>query len=130
MPPFDVVIEDPQLARYHRGWMRPGDTGVIAEWRGAIVGVAFYRLFTTEDHGHGYLDDETPEIAVAVVDGHRGRGIGTLLLNELSETARRAGLARLSLSVDGQNPARRLYEELGYRVLSDDESGVRMVLDL
>jgi ribosomal protein S18 acetylase RimI-like enzyme len=41
-----------------------------------------------------------------------------------------AGFTRLSLSVDALNPARRLYERAGYREVSADEDGVRMVLDL
>ncbi|MBP1632938.1 MAG: putative acetyltransferase [Acidobacteria bacterium] len=110
--------------------MRPGDVGVVAESDGALLGVAFCRLFTSDDHGHGYVDDETPEVAVAVAEGYRGGGLGARLLNELAEAARRAGFLQLSLSVDSGNPARRLYRRLGYRTVSDDESGVRMVLAL
>jgi len=130
VPPFEVTIDHPQLALYHRDWMRPGDVGVVAEREGTVVGVAFCRLFTADDHGHGYVDDETPEIAVAVAEGHRGDGLGRRLLDELAKAAREAGFVRLSLSVDTQNPARRLYARLGYRTISDDDSGVRMALDL
>ena len=130
VPPFEVTIDHPQLALYHRDWMRPGDIGVVAEREGTVVGVAFCRLFTADDHGHGYVDDETPEIAVAVAEGHRGDGLGRRLLDELAEAAREAGFVRLSLSVDTQNPARRLYARLGYRTIADDDGGVRMMLDL
>jgi ribosomal protein S18 acetylase RimI-like enzyme len=128
--PFELTIEHPELARYHRGWGRPGDLGVVAESGGRVVGVALARLFTEEDHGHGYVDDETPELAVAVAESRRGDGLGTRLLNELAGAAREAGFARLSLSVDGENPALRLYERLGYRELARDEDGIRMLLDL
>ena len=36
--------------------------------------------FHREDHGHGYVDDETPELAVAVWEGRRGEGTGTRLM--------------------------------------------------
>jgi ribosomal protein S18 acetylase RimI-like enzyme len=127
LPPYEFVIAHPELARYHEGWGRPGDLAVIAEADGEVIGVSSCRLFTAEDHGHGYVDDETPELAVAVWDGHRGEGIGSQLMAALEEAARAAGFTRLSLSVDTDNPAKRLYERLGYEELSVDESGVRML---
>lgn len=130
LPPPEVTVEHPELARYHRDWGRPGDLGVVAERNGEVVGVALCRLFTEADHGHGYVDPETPELAVAVVEELRGGGLGTRLMNTLADSARAAGVTRLSLSVDTGNPARRLYERLGYREVSHDEDGVRMVLEL
>lgn len=130
LPPREVTLEHPEAVRYHRDWGRRGDVGVIASAGEEIVGVAYCRLFTTEDHGHGYVDDETPELAVGVRVGWRGSGVGTRLLEELAAASREEGYRRLSLSVDTDNPARRLYERLGYREHSSDEDGVRMVLEL
>ena len=103
---------------------------VVAELDGDVIGVAYCRLFTEDDHGHGYLDDQTPEAAVAVLEGRRGSGLGARLMNELAEAAGAAGFSRLSLSVDAENPARRLYERLAYREIGTDEQGVRMILQL
>jgi GNAT superfamily N-acetyltransferase len=130
LPPPEITLEHPEAARYHRGWGRPGDLGVIATVDGRTVGVAYCRLFTDDDHGHGYVDERTPEVAVAVRDGHRGRGLGARLLERLADLARGAGFERLSLSVDAANPARRLYERLAYSELAVDEDGVRMTLEL
>jgi GNAT superfamily N-acetyltransferase/DNA-binding transcriptional ArsR family regulator len=130
LPPHEVVVNHPQLLRYHRDWGRPGDLGVVAELGEKVVGAAFCRAFTAEDHGHGFIDDRTPELAIAVWDGHRGGGIGARLLMALEDAARDAGIKRLSLSVDNENPARRLYLRCGYEPVSSDESGVRMVKEL
>ena len=130
LPPYEVVIDHPKLALYHRNWGRPGDVGVAAERDGEVLGVALFRLFTEEDHGHGFVDEETPELAIAVADRDRGNGIGTRLLDEIATAARAQGFSSLSLSVDVENPALRLYERAGYRELSRDEGGVLMVLDL
>jgi GNAT superfamily N-acetyltransferase len=130
LPPYEFVIAHPELARYHDGWGRTGDLGVIAERDGEALGAALCRLFTAENHGHGYVDDETPELAVAVWDGHRGEGIGTQLMDAIEQAARDAGCSQISLSVDADNPARRLYERLGYATLTVDEEGVRMLKEL
>ena len=130
LPPRDVTLEHPAAARYHRDWGRPGDLGVLATAGAELVGVAYCRTFTDEDHGHGYVDDQTPELAVAVRGDWRGIGLGTTLMKELADFARERGFARLSLSVDTDNPARRLYERLGYREVAVDDSGVLMLLEL
>lgn len=130
LPPFELLIGHPELARYHQDWGRPGDLGVVAEIHGDVIGVACGRLFAEDDHGDGYVDERTPELAVAVASGHQAEGIGTRLMAALAAAARDQGAPALSLSVDHDNPAVRLYERLGYRELSRDASGIRMILDL
>ena len=59
-------------------------------------------LFTVT-HGReqvGFVDETTPELAIAVVPSRRGRGIGETLLEALVERARAEGHRALSLSVE------------------------------
>ena len=128
--PIEFVLAHPQLSIFHEGWGRPGDTGLVAELDDAPVGVVFYRRFTEAEHGEGFVDDATPELAIAVADGHRGRGIGAALLEAIHERARSDGLERLSLSVDEDNPARRLYARLGYVEYEPGDGLGRMILTL
>ncbi len=127
LPSFEEIIDHPGLARFHRGWGRPGDIAVVATYEGEPVGGAFFRLFTQDDHGHGFLDEDTPEIAIAVWPGHRGRGLGTRLLAALAEAARVAGIARLSLSVEQGNPAAQLYLRTGYALVAETDHDYVMV---
>jgi len=130
LPRREWVLEHPQVAPFHKAWGRKGDTALVAEEDGAPCGLAWYRLFTEAEHGEGFVDEATPEVAVAVVDGMRGRGIGAALMIAIHERAREQGVERVSLSVDRDNPAKRLYLRLGYVDLEADDENGRMILEL
>jgi ribosomal protein S18 acetylase RimI-like enzyme len=70
---------------------------------GRPIGVA---RFVRETH-----DDESADVAVAVVDAWQSRGVGTMLATALAERARRLGIRRFTLvtSVDNDG-VRRLLE--------------------
>jgi ribosomal protein S18 acetylase RimI-like enzyme len=57
-------------------------------------------------------------IDLAFLPGHRGQGYGTARLGDLIEEAAAAGKA-VSLHVEKNNPARRLYQRLGFAVVED-----------
>jgi ribosomal protein S18 acetylase RimI-like enzyme len=111
------------LARYVEGWGREGDRGLIAEAYGAAVGATWWRFFTEHDHGYGFIEPAIPELSIAVVEELRGRGVGTALLEALINQARQDGVPALSLSVEADNAALRLYERLGFtRVACEDDA--------
>jgi len=121
------VLARPELAHYVTGWPRPGDMGMVAE-DGPPVGAAWLRLLPEQDPGYGFVDDETPELSIGVVPRHRGRGIGSLLLEALIEAARAQRYPALSLSVEPDNPARRLYERHGFQVIGTVKGSLTMLL--
>ena len=127
IPSIETVLDHPEVARYHHGWGRPGDIGVVAETDHTPIGGAYCRLFTKDDHGHGFVDEATPEVAIAVWSGLRGQGIGGRLLAALEHEVGRAGIRQLSLSVDKTNPAAKLYTRTGYRTIDDSGTSYRML---
>ena len=93
------------VALYVKGWGRPGDTALIAVEEAFPIGAAWYRLFRRDQPGYGFVDEETPELAIAVVPSRRGRGIGDALLNALYGRAQADGYRAVSLSVERVNDA-------------------------
>ena len=116
-----VGDREPPLTRYVNGWGRPGDRSLIAIDEFLPVGAAWYRLFTEEDAGFGFVDERTPELAIAVVPSRRGRGYGHELLSGLLDHAREDGFHAISLSVAKDNPAVALYESYGFERLREDD---------
>ncbi len=112
----DELREIPALARYVENWGAPGDFGVIGGADGSARGAAWARLYTAGNAAYGFVDERTPELAIAVAPGVRGSGLGTALLTSLIDAARTRHDA-LSLSVRLDNPARALYQRLGFEDL-------------
>jgi GNAT superfamily N-acetyltransferase len=130
LPPFELVIDHPQLAIFHAEWGREGDAGLVAEEAGERIGAVWWRFFTDVEHGEGFVDESTPELAIAVRDDHRGSGVGRALMEAMHELGRRKGIHRVSLSVDAENPAKRLYAALGYVEYEPQDDFGQMVLEL
>jgi ribosomal protein S18 acetylase RimI-like enzyme len=119
------------VALYVKGWGRPGDTALVAIDDGFPVGAAWYRVFSSRLPGFGFVDERTPELAIAVVPNARGKGIGTTLLDALLARAREAGHEAISLSVDRLNEgAIRMYEQHGFRRVAEDDASLTMVAAL
>jgi ribosomal protein S18 acetylase RimI-like enzyme len=125
-PPAREIVHSPGLSHYVAGWGRAGDMGYLAvDDEGLLVGAAWLRLFPAEDPGYGFVDDATPELSVAVMPGYRGQGIGTRLLSALLDAAAERYDA-VSLSVQADNPALRLYRRLGFEVVEDGSTWFTM----
>lgn len=124
------VLSRPEFAHYVAGWPRPDDLGVIAKDGQQPIGAAWVRFFSESDPGYGFVDAATPELSMGVMRAWRGRGIGFRLLSGLIAHAREHGLASLSLSVEPDNYARRLYERVGFRTVDEVGGALTMFLIL
>lgn len=122
--PFPLtVLDEPQIAHYAKAFGQTGDQGLIAETpAGSPIGAAWVRRFSATDPGYGYVDDDTPELSIAVVRTSRGTGVGTALLMQLF-----VDVPRCSLSVDRRNPAVRLYERLGFETIEQSGDSLTML---
>ena len=114
--------------RYVSNWGRRGDAGVLALEGPHAYGAAWYRLFTADEPGFGFVDEATPELTIAVVPSRRGKGAGAELLQALLALAREDGYAAVSLSAaKGQTE---FYEHYGFETVSEAPHAVTMLARL
>ena len=121
--------EDPDLpvARYVNNWGRQGDAGLIA-WENGPIGAAWYRGFPASAPGFGFVDEQTPELTIAVVPSRRGGGLGAQLMDALLERARKDGHSGISLSAERGRTG--LYERYGFRPIEEKDGTVTMKASL
>lgn len=128
-PRFTVaqLDADPHLAGYYR---TPAEFGVVSTAGGEPTGVVWATHFPSEAPGYGFVRAGVPELSVCVLPGYRGAGLGTSLLDAAVVEARHRSLPALSLSVEEGNPARRLYDRLGFLPAPPPAGPGTLVLDL
>ncbi|MDL4842346.1 GNAT family N-acetyltransferase [Aquibacillus rhizosphaerae] len=131
-PSKQELLNSPHIKIYYDGWGRTGDRALIAfNDDNDPVGAAWYRLFSENQKGYGYIDDKTPELGIALCNEARGMGIGTILMERLFESGFRDGYnsLSLSLSVDPNNrQALNLYKKLGFKKY--DSSGTSWTMTI
>ena len=118
---------DIPLSRYVDNWGRPGDLAVIAHETGNRVGAAWLRVFRASEPGYGFVDENTPELSIAVVPSRRRHGLGQELMDALLEAARAAGHGAVSLSVEADSAAVGFYERNGFTHVREQDGGVVML---
>ena len=112
-PNVDAAKAVPFVAAHLAGWRRPEDFGFIAELDGVAIGAAWARQFSPDEQPAFYVDERTPELTVGVRPHIRGQGVGRMLLDAAIAEAARRGVG-LCLNVRHDNPARHLYERIGF----------------
>ena len=127
--PRSVIRDDPKCrAAFEDFGTLSDDRALVATVDGKVVGACWVR--TTDEYGH--IDDRIPSFSLSLYKPYRGRGMGTAMMRAMLDDLRDAGYARASLSVQKENPALRLYERMGFRIVGDgfDKSEWLMVCRL
>ena len=89
---------------------------IVAERNGAIMGSVLLFPPATKAYGSAAVSVDCPEVRLlAVVPEARGEGVGTALMNECAQRARRASATALGLhTMYIMRAAVRMYERMGY----------------
>ena len=114
-PPDREIIDVPKIRKYVENWGKEDDSGFIAIdiKTGERIGAIWLRFFNFQNKGYGYINENIPEIGIAVDYDKRGKGIGSALLHKLLNNLKES-ISSISLSVEPKNPAVKLYEKIGF----------------
>ena len=116
-PPKEI-IKEPELQVYVADFgEKKDDICYVAEISGKIAGAIWCRI----------MDEDTPSLAISVLEEFRQCGIGTALMQQMLTALKQQGYPQVSLSVQKANYAARMYEKLGFEIVEDKEEEYIMV---
>jgi len=124
------IIEEDHMKKYYENWGRLGDLRIVAINNNEPIGASWSRLFNFENKAYGYVNDQTPELSIALKSEYRNNGIGTILLKKLMKENKKLGIKQISLSVDKLSPVMKLYDRLGFEIYADDRTAFTMLKKL
>jgi GNAT superfamily N-acetyltransferase len=125
------LLADERINRYLKGWKRPSDDGMLAlDGNGTPIGACWYRVLGKSEPGYGFLAPGVPELTLGVRPLWRAQGVGRSLLRALCEVATARGHQRITLSVERENFAQRLYVSEGFVTVDSGEDSDLMVKTL
>ncbi len=125
--PSRDIIHRPELQVYIAGFgKKKGDMGLVAEVNHKIVGAVWARIMN--DYGH--IDDETPSLAISLYKDYRNRGIGTALMQNMLQALKKNGYKQTSLAVQKANYAVKMYKNVGFEIVDENEEEYIMLCKL
>lgn len=126
-PPPKSIIENDELQVYVKDFgKKKDDVALAAEVDGKIVGAVWVRIMN--DYGH--VDDDTPSLAISLFKEYRGYGIGTDLMRSILSLLKQRGYKRVSLAVQKENYAVKMYKKVGFVIVDENQEEYIMAYDL
>ena len=122
--PSREIIRLPELQVYITDFgKRPDDICFLAEVDGKVAGAVWVRVM--EDYGH--LEDGVPSFAISLYNEYRGQGIGTALMKRMLQELAERGYEKASLAVQKANYAVRMYQNVGFEIVGENEEEYLMM---
>lgn len=125
--PAKSIIKSPELQVYVTDFgKKKGDMGLVAEVDKKVVGAVWVRIMN--DYGH--IDDDTPSFAISLYKEYRNSGIGTALMKEMLCLLKQQGYKQSSLAVQKANYAVKMYRNVGFEVIDENDEEYIMICHL
>lgn len=122
-----TIIKNPDVWKYiDKFGSKKDDHCLVAEDDGYIVGAVWVRCI----NAYGHVDDETPELAISIYPEYRKHGIGTELMTAMLIKLKDLGYLRTSLAVQKDNYAVRMYRQVGFEIVDENDQEYIMICKL
>lgn len=125
--PSREIIDAPELQNYVQGFgTQEGDICFVAEVDGNVVGAVWVRIM--EDYGH--VEEGVPSFAISLYKEYRGFGIGTMMMKQMLAELKARGYQKASLAVQKANYAVRMYKNVGFEIVDENDEEYIMVVKI
>lgn len=122
--PSKTILLEPELQLYVAGFGKEvHDKAFVAEIADEVIGAIWVRIM--KDYGH--IDEDTPSLAISLFKEYRGQGIGEALMKKMLSTLKIDGYCQVSLAVQKENYAVKMYLKLGFEILLEKDEEYIMV---
>lgn len=118
------IINKPELQVYIKDFGKQKDDYCFcAEVHSRVVGAVWVRNI----NGYGSIDEDTVEFAISVFDEYQKMGIGTALMKKMLEHLKELNYQKASLAVQKENYAVRMYQQVGFEIVDENEQEYIMI---
>ena len=122
-PPREI-INAPELQVYVQDFgTQKDDICFVAEVEGKIVGAVWVRIM--DDYGH--VEDDVPSFAISLYKEYRRHGIGTAMMKQMITELKSRGYKKTSLAVQKENYAVKMYKNVGFEIVDENDEEYIMV---
>lgn len=113
-----VIIQQPALWIYIDEFgTKKDDHCLVAEIDKTIVGAVWVRCIKA----FGHINETVPEFAISVYPQYRGGKIGTKLMESMLKLLKSERYALTSLAVQKDNYAVKMYKQVGFEVVDEND---------
>lgn len=116
-PPREIIYQSELQVYISEFGKKAGDFAFVAEVDSKIVGAVWVRIMN--DYGH--INDDTPSFAISLYKEYRNNGIGTALMKTMLDELKNAGYKQASLAVQKENYAVKMYRNIGFITVDEND---------
>lgn len=126
-PPLKSIVNTPDLQVYIENFgSNTHDKALVTEINNKVIGAVWVRIMN--DYGH--IDDKTPSFAISLYKEYRGFGIGTEMMKKMLKILKNFGYKQASLAVQKANYAVKMYRNIGFEIIDENEEEYIMIIHL